>query len=225
MKREEALLFATMPQHRALVRRTLGMIQESLTKVSTPYVACSFGKDSSVMLHLVRQFTPDIQVRFVTHPETRLLGNYDEILASWDGINLQEIYLHRDHARETRGNTQRDALEADNHDSFFVGLRADESKGRAMTLKTHGVFSKQKRTGRIRICPVAWWSEKDIIAYTYVNNIPLLKKYQDMGTGARTTTGLPHNGFAVESFQHLRQFNPTAWNELNSIYSDLNDLL
>lgn len=225
MKQAEALLFATMPQHRALVRRTIGFIKESLSKVSNPYVACSFGKDSSVMLHLVRTLAPDMPIKFVTHPETRLLGNYDEILSWWQGANIQEIYLHRDHAKETRGNTQRDALEQGENDSFFVGLRADESKGRALTLKTHGMFHKQKRTGKIRICPVAWWSEKDVIAYTHVHGIPLLKKYHEAGTDARTTTGLPHNQFALDTFQHLRQFNPTAWNELNSIYSDLNDLL
>lgn len=225
MKRQEALLFATMPQHRALVRRTLAFITESLERVKNPYIACSFGKDSSVMLHLIETIKPGVLVKFVTHPETRLLGNYDEILAWWVKSNIQEIYLHRDNAKETRGNTQRDALEESEHDSFFVGLRAEESKGRAMTLKTHGQFSQQKRTSKYRICPVAWWSEKDIEAYAAVHEIPMLKKYKDVGISARTTTGLPHNGFAFESFQHLRQFNPTAWNELNSIYSDLNDLL
>ncbi len=56
-------------------------------------VSCSFGKDSMVVLHLVRVYAPDIQVMFnntgVEYPDT--LKFRDRILKEWD-LNYTEVH-------------------------------------------------------------------------------------------------------------------------------------
>ncbi len=51
MDKKTALLYAKMPEYKYLVNKTSGFIKWALKQVKNPYVACSFGKDSAVMLH------------------------------------------------------------------------------------------------------------------------------------------------------------------------------
>lgn len=55
----------------SLFEGTSKWIGEQLDRLSNPCVACSFGKDSMVMLHLVREHRPDIPVVYIeqfSHP-------------------------------------------------------------------------------------------------------------------------------------------------------------
>ena len=175
MDERTALLYAQLKPFKALVNKTSGFIRWALERVENPYVACSFGKDSSVMLHLIRQHRPDIPVIFVRRIETDLIDNFHEVIQSWNLPNLITLsYKGFLEGGKTGGlvSTTKDL----DFDSFFVGLRMEESAGRRISMKTHGVFFKNSHN-KIRICPMSDWKTNDIAAYCLSNNLPTLTKY------------------------------------------------
>lgn len=213
-------LNARLKRYRNLVERTAGFISEALSKISKPYLACSFGKDSSVMLHLCLQHFPGMPVRFATHPETNILDSYKDIVSWWIEkyeINLQEVFC--DGGLIKIRHDQRDKLNAGQWDSFFVGIRAEESFGRRVSLKKYGQFHKLKN-GRVKICPLAWWREIDVASYTYENGLPLLDKYEHYGINARTTSGIARTHI-TENLQSLRDMNVASFNRLCELYPDV----
>jgi tRNA(Ile)-lysidine synthase TilS/MesJ len=219
MTTKEALLYATMPEYKALIRKTKEFIKLSLSKVSKPYLACSFGKDSSVMLHLVLEQYSDIPVIFVSRIETNLVDNYEEIISAWS-INLHQINFNKDTLQFINKSVIKTAMEdvKYNYDSYFIGLRAEESNGRRITLKKDGMFYKMG-DGLNRIAPVAFWKTKDIEAYCIANNLPTLNKYKVEGFESRTTAGIssktPH-----ESLMYIRQNNIDAFNKILNLMPD-----
>jgi len=172
------------------------------------------------MLHLILQQTPDILVRFASHPETRLLDNYDEVISWWRGeqnINYEEIYCEGGLVKVK--NDQRNKLSQGRFDSFFVGIRAEESFGRRLSLKKHGQFHRMA-DGRIKICPVAWWSERDIITYIAMNGLPYLNKYGVEGFQSRTTSGIPRTHIH-ECLSSLKSRDIQAFNKLKMMFTDV----
>lgn len=212
MDEKTALLYAKLNPYKALVNKTSGFIRWALDRVENPYVACSFGKDSAVMLHLCLKHNPDISIRFIRWKfETEYIDNYDEIIKQWGEINLNQVILSRTSLSDKR----KDRYATDGFDSYFIGLRKDESVARRITLKKDGMFYKNK-AGLTRISPLADWTEKDIAAYVYSNNLPLLNTYKDNGINARSTSRIPRDDHGIrqsflldlkqrdfESYQHL----------------------
>lgn len=218
LERQKGLLYSKMPEHKRLVDETKLFIKKSLSKVSNPYVACSFGKDSSVMLHLILQEMPKIRVRFASHPETELLDKYKQVIDWWINeynINLYNVFCNGDFVKIKHH--QRDMLDDVECDSFFVGIRAEESRGRRISLKKDGKFYKLKSNGRIKISPMAWWKKEDIWAYIVSNNIPLLDKYEFEGVTARTTSGIARY-YQRETLLSLKQRDITRYNKLLQLY-------
>lgn len=225
MDNRTALLYAKLKQHKALVNKTSGFIRWALQRVENPYVACSFGKDSAVMLHLILQHNPRIPVRFASHPETRLLDNYEEVIDLWlkKNINYQEIYCEGGLVKVRHA--QRDALDAmhEDWDSFFVGIRKEESFGRRVSLKKYGMFHKLKN-GRIKISPLADWSEKDITAYVLSRKLPALSKYTKEGFSSRTTSGIPRTHIN-ECLTSLKNRDINAFNKLSVLFPDIKEFV
>lgn len=212
MDKRTADLYAQMKPYKALVNKTSGFIQWALGKVNKPYLACSFGKDSAVMLHLVLQFYPDIPVIFISRSETNYVDNYENVINQWGNINLQEIHFRGNTLNFVDKSVIKTAIAPikKNYDSYFVGLRAEEAVGRRITLKRHGVFYKMS-DGLIRICPLGFWQTKDIATYCIANNLPTLNKYKIEGFDARTTAGIssktPHESLAYVKQNNINDFN------------------
>lgn len=222
MDKKTALLYAQMPEYKYLVQRTVTFIKWALLRVKTPYLACSFGKDSAVMLHLVFNQLPTIPVVFVSRIETTLIDNYDEIKQAWIDkwhIDLREIsyrgWLEKDSDGKGIANATKDL---DGFDSFFVGLRKDESVGRRISLKTHGKFFKLKE-GKVRISPMADWATRDIATYMLTNDLPILDKYKRDGFEARTTAAIPSK-FPHGSLSALKERDIIAYNKLLKLLPD-----
>lgn len=224
MDKKTALLYAQLNPYVALVNKTSGFIRWALEQVKNPYVACSFGKDSAVMLDLILKHAPNIPIRFASHPETRILDNYTEVIAKWieKGINYQEIFC--DGGLVKVSHAQRNALDAlhEDWDSFFVGIRKQESFGRRVSLKTHGMFHALKSTGRIKISPMADWTEKEISVYVLANELPTLNKYKIEGFSARTTSGIPRTNIE-ECLISLKQRDIEGYNKLHNLFPDTKD--
>lgn len=188
-----------------------------------PYLACSFGKDSSVMLHLVRSFRPDVPVLFFTRKETFLIDNYQDVIDAWEHINLTQVLFKGSSLEMVSKSVIKNTasqVEAQ-FDSYFVGLRKDEAVGRRITLRKHGKFYK-KVNGLTRIAPLADWTTKEIAAYMAEHQLPLLNKYKAEGMQARTTAGISSK-FPHECLQSLKSRDIAAFNKLKELYPNINE--
>jgi 3'-phosphoadenosine 5'-phosphosulfate sulfotransferase (PAPS reductase)/FAD synthetase len=70
--------------------------------------------------------------------------------------------------------------EAAKHDLLFMGLRAEESKGRRVSRRVRGLWYPVK-SGRIHCCPLGDWRGIDVYAYLLSRGIELLPLYQCIG--------------------------------------------
>lgn len=215
-----AILYSQLKPYKTLVSSTCMFIAEALSKVNKPYLACSFGKDSSVMLDLVLKIKPDIRVRFASHPETNYLDNYNDVIGWWKkkGINYEEIFCEGGLVKVKHA--QRNALDAmhEDWDSFLVGIRKQESFARRVSLSKYGKFHLLAN-GRTKISPLADWTEKEISVYMLENDLPVLNKYKHEGFSARTTSGIPRTHIE-ESLNSLKQRDIISYNLLCEIMPD-----
>lgn len=223
MDSKTAMLYAQLKPYKALVNKTRGFIRWALERVDNPYVACSFGKDSAVMLHLVLLENPDVHTIFVRRIETDYVDNYNEVRDLWIknfGVKLTELFYRGWAEKNTDGTGIANATKnLDEFDSFFVGLRKDESVGRRISLKTHGMFFKMKN-GKTRISPLADWTTNDISTYILTNKLPILNKYLQEGFDARTTAAIPSK-YPRESLVSLKERDLTAYMKVLELLPDL----
>lgn len=215
-------LHAKTGSYRAKLAQATDVIERGLSCVARPYVACSFGKDSSVMLHLIMAVKPDVPVRFIRwRNETEIIDDYDAVLEWWRerNVNLEMIEMQRTSFDESVP----DRWRTDGYDSYFIGFRADESRGRRMTLRVHGVIYKNS-AGMTRIAPLAWWSEGDVGAYIVENVLPLLSSYGgDLSN--RTSARVPREAFGIRDamLRKLKYRDPAAFNELAARFPEVKE--
>lgn len=160
------------------IKKSLGIIKEGLECCQNPYIACSWGKDSIVLLWLVRQVDKDIPVVFKNSnycfPDTYEIR--DKLLKEWDiqnyielppAVDYKEIVglfglpdINRDHRKQDKivkmlKKDIRDELK--DFDGVFLGIRATESSKRRKMIKSNGAIQRLK-SGLVKIMPIAYWS-------------------------------------------------------------------
>lgn len=223
MTPEYAAAHSRLWHYRVLIENTKAFIQQCLTKVGCPYVACSFGKDSAAMLHLIRAFAPNIPVVFVYYPETEIIDNYAETIEKWGALNLIQ-HLHQCNIGDDINEKDLIPLLAKQYgfDAGFVGIRKDESKGRRYTLKKYGKLHTFD-SGLTRVCPMATWTANDVMAYCITNDIPMLSAYAQGGSHERTSVGLSPDlyGFRERQIRNLKYRDITRYNLLIESYPEL----
>lgn len=196
-------------------RKSIGIIKAALAQMRRPYVACSFGKDSSVLLSLCLKIRPDIDVVFARYPETSLLDNYEEVIAGWKGIRLHYVDVEDDILDETgEGDFMDDWAIAEGFDGFFMGLRKQESRGRRITLLRDGAIYR-KKNGLLRCCPLADWSSEEVLLYCIENALPMLSSYSG-DVNERSVTSLAHSKYGMRERQllALKRRDPSKFNLL-----------
>jgi phosphoadenosine phosphosulfate reductase len=160
------------------------LLKEAVDNYPNIALACSFGKDSTVVLHMVRQIKPDIRVFYINtgkeFPET--LEFLERMRNEWN-LNL-EIYDANGRAENLpedlyltdpgmccgirKIEPTKEALKG--ADAWITGLRASETKER-IDLKQ---IEEQNAPGfpKIKINPLAHWTEEQVWDYIKKNNIP-----------------------------------------------------
>lgn len=206
-----AILYCKLNSFKYLLEKTKRFIKTSLKKVSNPYVACSFGKDSAAMLFLVREFYPNVPVVFIRRIETDLVDNFQETINNWGDLNLIVLSYKGFLEGGKTGGLVRTTKNLE-FDSYFVGLRAEESHGRKMSLRVHGDFFKTK-SGKTRICPMSEWETRDIAAFCAANKIPVVSKYEKEGFDSRTTANIS-SSFPHETISWIKRNSPSDFNKL-----------
>ncbi len=176
-----------------VIPESLEIIKEARRRFKRIGLGFSGGSDSVVLLHLTRQYIPDIPVIFVNtyhqFPET-----YDyikRIVSEWN-LNFYEYKAEEDKYDEfikkypKREDFIREcclyhkitpmlkAIEDLKLEAFLVGLRGIEHPERAK----EKYFSPRKNPPHVRVHPLLKWTREDILDYLAFYNLPINPMYE-----------------------------------------------
>ena len=212
-----------------MTNETLDLIAQELDRAERPGVTSSFQAECVVLVHMLRQYRPDIPVLFLdtVHHFEETYRYRDEIAAAW-GLNLVTLRaaepapgLWRDSTRACCGRHKVDPLFAAlrNYDTWFTGLRRDQSASRA-GLQEVEPFSVGEAATLRKVSPLARWTTADVREYASAHDIPLLPLYERGYTsiGCEPCTSRPLDpgnersgrwgGQKLECGIHLQPVNP-----------------
>ncbi|WP_157066599.1 hypothetical protein [Hyphomicrobium sulfonivorans] len=189
------------------------------------FVALSCGKDSAAMLSLVREIDPTVPARILLWPESEILGNYDATIAAWRaiGVHVDALRLTRaslDESVPERWAQLADVAPCDGH---FVGLRASESRHRAIALGKYSPLHQYRSgplVGQWRCAPLTRWSTDDVAAQIYISGAPLLDVYGDEGIDARSSTRIPRASARDAAMTQLQRRGRGALLALRRVYPE-----
>lgn len=148
------------------------------------YAGISWGKDSVVLAHLLAMHAPNVTLAWVKqvplfNPDCELVR--DEFLSRHSAAYREiVIQLRRGHLTwHATGSIEAGFAEASRlfGQRYFSGIRASESGGRKIRMRTHGVTSKNT------CAPLGWWTEQDIFSYLAIHDLPVHPVYAMLGQG------------------------------------------
>jgi len=196
------------------VRYSNELIEKFLKDHKKTIVSCSFGKDSTVMLHLVLRFAPDIPVVFAnTGVEAKETLEFRDFLVKHWNLNYVELtpeksfwecvkeYGYPKPRRIGKTPTPKccywlkekpfmDFYKKNNIDGVFLGFTFDENQYRGRIISSFGDCYYHKKKSVWTCHPIAYWSTEEVWNYTRKNNLPVNKAYEKVPrTGCVTCTG------------------------------------
>ena len=175
----------------------IDLIGKVLAKHRKPVVACSFGKNSMVVLHMVLRFSPNVYVLFndtlVEYPDTY---NFKRVITQQWKINLIETrpsktfwwvvenygfpLFSRKGYKDASKNCCRylkeypieRVLREHKFDLYLTGLTRYESRLREFSAKKYGKYFYSKRFRHWKCHPIQDWTDDDVWQYHDTHNIP-----------------------------------------------------
>jgi len=187
-----------------MTSETLALVAEELDRATAPCVTSSFQAECVVLVHMLRQYRPNIPVLFLdtVHHFDETCRYRDEIADAW-GLNLVTLRaaepapgLWRESTQACCGRHKVDPLFAalKHYDTWFTGLRRDQSPSRA-NLQEVEPFSVGDEVTLRKISPLARWTTADVTSYARAHAIPLLPLYERGYTsiGCEPCTSLPRD--------------------------------
>jgi phosphoadenosine phosphosulfate reductase len=165
-------------------------------------LTCSFQAEDVVVLHMLRQATPDIPVLFLdtVHHFEATYAYRDELARAW---RLHLVNLRATQPSRGLWQTSTDACCArhkveplfaalESYDVWFTGLRREQSPSRAH-LETIEAFTLPSGKVIRKVSPLARWTTKEVWDYANAHDIPLLPLYEvGYGSiGCEPCTALP----------------------------------
>lgn len=178
------------------VSRALALVERFLSERAAPFASVSFGKDSMLMLWLIRQVRSDIPVlwfdggKFDEWPETysfaeRVRNEWDldvvtvrprlSLVEQWRRFGVPWKRGTRQEAAYTREFCG--ALDGEAHrrgwDGHFLGMRAAESKTRRLLLWGRGPIYYAKTRDLWCCCPLWDWTTAEVWYVTDRERIPV----------------------------------------------------
>lgn len=175
---ETARVHAQLTSFRRQLTRTTAALL-SFTGLGGGYAGVSWGKDSTVIAHLIATLCPRVplvwvRVQPIANPDCVLVR--DEFLRSYPGVNYDEIvtWCTRDaDGWHASGTLERGFTEAQRkHGRRYVsGIRAEESGIRKLRVARHGLISANA------CAPIGRWSAWDVWAYLMTRGLPIHPAY------------------------------------------------
>jgi 3'-phosphoadenosine 5'-phosphosulfate sulfotransferase (PAPS reductase)/FAD synthetase len=189
-------LWSRLQLHRYRVSLAQDRTARWLDKVQNPYIAYSTGKDSTCVLRLVRDQSPEISAVYFnadcSFPECeQMLAQTKNVIIfptleplldtfkRFKGFNGGK-QLERETMRTTVYEPIKRLLEQYRFDGVAYGLRAEESHGRRMNAKVRGAVFQYKRDGLWACQPIHDWTYNDVWAYIVSNDLPYCGVYDRM---------------------------------------------
>jgi len=164
-------------------------------------MACSFQKEESVLVHMLRALTPEARVFTI---DTGVL--FPETLATWKrfedrlGVKVEVIDARSPDQPWTAihccGAAKVDALERAliGVDAWITGIRREQASTRAVTPK----LQRDQRRGIWKVSPLADWTEKDLWRYIHAHDLPYHplhdQGYASIGCAPCTLPGVGRDG-------------------------------
>jgi phosphoadenosine phosphosulfate reductase len=149
----------------------------NLEKYPNSAIACSFGKDSLVLLDIARQIVPDIKVFSVLadteFPETVLFK--DELISKWN-LNYQEYLFEQKHlpidacCQTKKIEKFKEAVS--DLDLWYSAIRKDEGG----TRKNFSYI--EEKGGLIKVNPILDFTERDVWRYLAIFQVPINPLYR-----------------------------------------------
>lgn len=165
------------------------LIKKTLKEYKNVAVACSFGKDSMVALHLALQVKPDIQVFSVMTPfKPKVTKEYKKAMEELYNLNIktyeekQVVWEMPWRLYETNPDEccnvykvepTKWAIKELELDAWITGLRRTEGRTRTNYDYT------ETRSGLIKINPILDFTELDVWRYLAINQIPVNPLYKE----------------------------------------------
>lgn len=211
--------WAKLPCFKRKVEQAQEIIRQGLA-IAPGYVACSWGKDSIVLMHLAQQIKPDIPVISFGHSDRELISNYAETEKTYcDQFfpNLETINIAGDHVPLK---VKRAKL-WERYPVAFIGLRKEESARRRYILCRYTAIY-QYRSKNWRVCPLSDWLKTDIWSYIVQHKLPYLKLY-DAGA-ERTTDHVSKTSkfqYQAERLETFRKIAPEYYQYLKEVYPEM----
>ncbi len=171
-------------------------IEKYLNLCSKSYISYSGGKDSSVMLHLISKYTKELPV-FTEHDDLDTFGkekhckefvelcgfkNYEYVKASesaFNQLNIDTVIGEKEMSANKLFYKVVDTFlekypECDGH---FMGIRAQESKGRKINYAIRGEIYQR---GNLLVCaPLSQWKGVEVFSYIIQNKLPYMHVYDN----------------------------------------------
>lgn len=193
---EKFRLHAQLHQHQWRVEQARRRVVNWLSKVNNPYIAFSTGKDSTCVLHLVREQSPNVPAVYFdadcAFPESRqMLQETDNLIKFPATEPLLATFkrfggfdagpeLERETMRTTVWEPIQRLITEYHFDGVAYGLRAEESHGREMHAQVRGAIFQYKRDELWGCQPIHDWTYNDVWAFIVSNDLPYCGVYNKM---------------------------------------------
>lgn len=227
---------------RNLEAATREQLAEWLERYS-PTVSWSGGKDSGVCAHMANSIKPTPLVLLNSGGEHPLSPQhcretaerfgwefsvhlprltYVELLELAYEMGENSTYLPPGAVREfIIHETSEAASEHYSANAYILGLRKEESRDRATTIRIHGTEHLMAKNGLTRLLPLARWQTEDVLAYHAKYDLPLHPAYtherlqgerlDQIRVGVIVDPCAEHTG---PTWAKLRMYHPQVFHEL-----------
>jgi len=224
------------------IETAINLTKIVLAKHEKPVVACSFGKNSMVVLHMVRQLNPNVYVLFnntlMEYPdtyefkrtisekwrlnliETKPLRTFWWVVENY-GFPLFSRKGYKDASKNCCRHLKEYPIVRILHryrfDLYFTGLTRHESRLREFSAKKYGNYFYSKTFHHWKCHPIQDWTDEDVWEYHMIYNIPhnsLYDKKSPNGFNLRTGCWCCTIPIKYGKIEFLRMNYPSLWRSL-----------
>src|SRR3990167_483500 len=184
------------------IKKAKGLIEEYIEKYPRYGIACSWGKDSMVLLDFFMEKVSSKKPKVfsvLSDTEFQATLNLRDKIIGKGYIEYQEFIFAQNGSRDDccrAPKVEKFKQALANYDCWFSGLRRDEGA----TRNEVDYVVNPDRFGKVKVNPLLDFTEIEIWKYLAVNQIPVNQKYKDgyRSLGCKNCSSLPLNDQEME---------------------------